>query len=208
MCFNKHYGAEDVQYSVLGILAVNCQSEKSRKLCLVYCNLAFGCKHNWEIQFIKNARCATRIHNKVSETFSDRKIYLKHELSTASLQSSTGKVILNIKLFYGYSYKDSGLQLQLHACVMLLWVYTHTGQAWKICLAKVGFEPRNPTVTRHIFQACPVWVYTQSNITQASYSPEYITPTQQISWLLDYNNDIEGTRLSSEISHTRTDLTA
>ena len=49
---------------------------------------------------VKNARCATRIHNKVSETFSDRKIYLKHELSTASLQSSTGKLILNMKLFY------------------------------------------------------------------------------------------------------------
>ena len=38
---------------------------------------------------IKNTRCATRIHNKVSETFSDRKFYLKHKLSTASLQSST-----------------------------------------------------------------------------------------------------------------------
>jgi hypothetical protein len=38
-------------------------------------------------------------------------------------------------------------------------------------------------VARHIFQACPVWIYTQSNITraQASNSPEYITPTQQIS---------------------------
>jgi hypothetical protein len=35
-------------------------------------------------------------------------------------------------------------------------------------------------VARHIFQACPVWMYTQSNITQASYSPEYITPTQRI----------------------------
>jgi hypothetical protein len=35
-------------------------------------------------------------------------------------------------------------------------------------------------VARHIFQACPVWIYTQSNITQASYSPEYITRTQQI----------------------------
>ena len=34
---------------------------------------------------------------------------------------------------------------------------------------------------RHIFQACPVWICTQSNITQISYSPEYITPTQQIS---------------------------
>jgi hypothetical protein len=42
---------------------------------------------------------------------------------------------------------------------------------------------------------------------QASYSPEYITPTQQISCLLDCP-DIEGTGLSSEISHTRTDLTA
>ena len=25
---------------------------------------------------------------------------------------------------------------------MLLWVYIHTGQAWKICLATVGFEPQ------------------------------------------------------------------
>ena len=39
----------------------------------------------------------------------------------------------------------------------------------------------NLIVARHIFQACAVWIYTQSNITQASYSPEYITPTQQIS---------------------------
>jgi hypothetical protein len=78
---------------------------------------------------------------------------------------------------------------------MLLWVYIHTGQAWKICLATVGFEPTT------------FGILAQSNITQASYSPEYITPTQQISWLLDYT-DIEGTRLSSEISHTRTVLTA
>jgi hypothetical protein len=28
-------------------------------------------------------------------------------------------------------------------------------------------------------RACPVWIHTQSNIAQASYSPEYITPTQQ-----------------------------
>ena len=26
-----------------------------------------------------------------------------------------------------------------------------------------------PTVTRHIFQACPVWIYTQSNITNISF---------------------------------------
>ena len=40
--------------------------------------------------------------HKFLKTFSDRKILFKHELSTASLQSSTGKVILNIKRFYGY----------------------------------------------------------------------------------------------------------
>jgi hypothetical protein len=34
-------------------------------------------------------------------------------------------------------------------------------------------------VVRHIFQACPVWH-------QASYSPEYIIPTQQISILICY----------------------
>jgi hypothetical protein len=43
---------------------------------------------------------------------------------------------------------------------------------------------------------------------QASYSPEYITPTQKKSWLLLDNIDIEGTRFCSEISHTRTDQTA
>jgi hypothetical protein len=41
-------------------------------------------------------------------------------------------------------------------------------------------------VARHMFQACPVWIYTQSNITQASYSPEYITPKQQITYRLLY----------------------
>jgi hypothetical protein len=48
-------------------------------------------------------------------------------------------------------------------------------------------------VARHIFQACPVWIYTQSNITQASYSPEYITPnitanTMITCLLLAYDN--------------------
>jgi hypothetical protein len=38
------------------------------------------------------------------------------------------------------------------------------GRPEKICLATVGFEPTIPpwdpipTVARHIFQACPVWV--------------------------------------------------
>ena len=26
-----------------------------------------------------------------------------------------------------------------------------------------------PTVVRHVFQACPVWIYTQSNITSIIY---------------------------------------
>jgi hypothetical protein len=42
----------------------------------------------------------------------------------------------------------------------------------------VGIEPISipkvvgsiPTVARHIFQACPVWIYTQSNITSIKYS--------------------------------------
>ena len=42
-------------------------------------------------------------------------------------------------------------------------------------------------MARHIFQACPVWIYTQSNITQASYSPEYITPTQRSTCLAYLN---------------------
>ena len=42
------------------------------------------------ISCIENARCATRIHNKFLKTFFD----FKHELSTASLQSLTGNVIL------------------------------------------------------------------------------------------------------------------
>jgi hypothetical protein len=34
-------------------------------------------------------------------------------------------------------------------------------------------------VAGHIFQARPVWIYTQSNITNISYSPEYTTQTQK-----------------------------
>jgi hypothetical protein len=33
-------------------------------------------------------------------------------------------------------------------------------------------------VVRHIFQACPVWISLRVT-SQASYSPEYITPTQK-----------------------------
>jgi hypothetical protein len=45
-------------------------------------------------------------------------------------------------------------------------------------------------VARHTFHACPVWIYTQSNITQASYSPEYITRTQEIYLLSCPGNDL------------------
>ena len=41
-----------------------------------------------------------------------------------------------------------------------------------------------PTVAGHIFQARPVWIYTQSNITNISYSPEYTTPAQKKKLLL------------------------
>jgi hypothetical protein len=54
-------------------------------------------------------------------------------------------------------------------------------------------------VARHIFQACPVWIYTQSNITQASYSPEYITPTQQISTICQSSKKTGGKR-STEVT--------
>ena len=86
--------------------------------------------------------------------------------------------------------------------VMLLWVYTHTGRAWKICPATAGIEPTTfgilaqyysnrpdrvaqlvehwasipkvvgsiPTVAGHIFQARPVWIYTQSNITNIIFT--------------------------------------
>jgi hypothetical protein len=38
-----------------------------------------------------------------------------------------------------------------------------------------------PTVVRHIFQACPVWIYTQSNITSIIFTwVAYIAPTQKI----------------------------
>jgi hypothetical protein len=68
------------------------------------------------------------------------------------------------------------------ACVMLLWVYIHTGQAWKICLATVGFDgTRAGLKNMRATVGSGVDIYTQSNITQASYSPEYIAPTQQIS---------------------------
>ena len=51
---------------------------------------------------------------------------------------------------------------------------------------------------KNIFQACSVWIYTQSNIKSIIF-------TLEKSGLLLDNIDIEGTRFCSEISHTRTD---
>jgi hypothetical protein len=60
-------------------------------------------------------------------------------------------------------------------------------------------------VAWHIFQARPVWMYTQSNITNIIFTWVYNTNIEKII-LLDYIG-IEGTRFCSEISLTRTVLT-
>jgi hypothetical protein len=52
-------------------------------------------------------------------------------------------------------------------------------------------------VARHIFQACPVWIYTQSNITNIIFTWVRNANTEKII-LLDCI-DIEGTRFGSEI---------
>ena len=42
-----------------------------------------------------------------------------------------------------------------------------------------------PTVVRHIFQACPVWIYTQSNITRTRFKTKnrkYLQ-TQDLQWI-------------------------
>ena len=48
------------------------------------------------------------------------------------------------------------------ACDVTLSVYI-----WASIPKVVG---SNPTVVRHIFQACPVWIYTQSNITSIIFT--------------------------------------
>jgi hypothetical protein len=62
----------------------------------------------------------------------------------------------------------------IDACDVTLSVYIHTGMAWKICLATVGIEPTT-------FGKPSRCGYTLRVTSQASYSPEYITPTQKIS---------------------------
>jgi hypothetical protein len=71
------------------------------------------------------------------------------------------------------------------ACDVTLSVYPHRAslknmpdhgrnRTWASVPKVVGSIP---TVIRHIFQACPVWTLRVTS--QASYSPEYITPTQK-----------------------------
>ena len=60
-------------------------------------------------------------------------------------------------------------QVNMMFVMFILWVYIHTGQAWKICLATVGIEP----TTFGILAQCSANWATRS-------------------WLLDYI-DIEGT---------------
>jgi hypothetical protein len=43
--------------------------------------------------------------------------------------------------------------------VMLLWVYIHTGQAWKICLTTVGIEPTTFGILAQFALFEIFWVY-------------------------------------------------
>jgi hypothetical protein len=72
--------------------------------------------------------------------------------------------------------------------VMLLWVYIHTGQAWKICLTTVGFEP---TTFGTLAQACPVWIYTaQSNITSIIFTWVHYTTQKKLFKIVKVNQFI------------------
>jgi hypothetical protein len=75
--------------------------------------------------------------------------------------------------------------------VMLLWVYIHTGHAWKICLAKVGIEPTTYGIlaTLHQHSKYQLWYY----------FPNYVKswPTCQLS-LRETGAPGENPRLSAE----------
>jgi type IV secretory pathway VirB3-like protein len=60
--------------------------------------------------------------------------------------------------------------------VMLLWVYIHTAQA------------SIPTVAMHIFQACAMWIYTQSNITDIIFTWVHNTNTEKIKLKFSQNS--------------------
>jgi hypothetical protein len=55
-------------------------------------------------------------------------------------------------------------------CNVLRWIRCLCDVTLSVYPHRAGLKnmpEKYPTVARHIFQACPVWIYTQSNITQA-----------------------------------------
>jgi hypothetical protein len=87
--------------------------------------------------------------------------------------------------------------------LMLLWVYIHTGQVERTSIPKVSGSI--PIVIRLTFQ--PAWCeYTLRETSKTLYSPEYITPKHAQKYHIIEYIGIEGTRISSEIPHTWTEL--
>ena len=98
-------------------------------------------------------------------------------------------------------------KLYEHLLVMLLWVYFHTGQAWKICLATVKYAcpPCMKSMPAHrgqaYFQACPVWKYTQSNITSILFTWVHYTITANLWTLFSCNSLLKFLHLLFHFSH-------
>jgi hypothetical protein len=63
-------------------------------------------------------------------------IYAKGERNNSNIYPGSKLQLFTILIF-----SVLVLCTQVNMFVMLLWVYIHTGQAWKICLATVGIEP-------------------------------------------------------------------
>ena len=61
-----------------------------------------------------------------------------------------------------YSGEYDACDVTLSACDV-----TQLAEHWASIPKVVGSIP---TVVRHIFQACPVWIYTQSNITSIIFT--------------------------------------
>jgi hypothetical protein len=139
------------------------------------------------------------------ESLGDDYIQTPMEVET----DSTGKHVWTLTMMF--SKRSLGLCLHLLCwCIVLRWIRCLCDVTLSVYPHRAGLKNmpgHGGNRTYDLWNTSIYVIYTHSNITQASYSPEYITPAQQISWLLD-NTDIEGTRLSSEISHTLTDLNA
>jgi hypothetical protein len=63
-----------------------------------------------------------------------------------------------------------------------------------------------PKVVGSNFSACSVWIYTQNNIKNIIFTWVHNIKTHPKNIMIIEHIGIEGTRLSSEIPHTRTDL--